>query len=199
VFDTFKINFNFEQRQRYLAELTWDNIMKFPIKIVPQITIRTPAELLEYEEECLNQGYEGVMIRSVDGPYKFGRSTAREGYLLKFKRFEDAEAEIIGFEERMHNGNELTRDLLGRAERSSHQANMVGRNDLGALVVRGINGTYSGVQFNIGTGFDDADRQIIWAQRSRRLGDVVKYKYFPTGSKDKPRFPVFLGFRELGT
>jgi hypothetical protein len=29
-------------------------------------------------------------------------------------------------------------------------------------------------------------------------GRVVKFKYFPTGSKEAPRFPVFLGWRADG-
>jgi hypothetical protein len=29
------------------------------------------------------------------------------------------------------------------------------------------------------------------------MGKVVKYKSQPTGVKDKPRFPVFLGFRDV--
>ena len=41
-----------------------------------------------------------------NAPYKQGRSTVREGYLLKVKTFLDDEATVVRFEERMHNGNE---------------------------------------------------------------------------------------------
>src|SRR6266436_1285718 len=71
-------------------------------------------ELTAFEEKCLSEGYEGVMVRSPNSPYKCGRSTENEGYLLKIKRFEDDEAKIIGYEEMMHNENEATRDALGR-------------------------------------------------------------------------------------
>jgi DNA ligase-1 len=63
---------------------------------------------------------------------------------------------------------------------------------LGALKVRDI---HSGVEFDIGTGFDDVLRLWVWEHREENMGRLVKYKYFPTGSKDKPRFPTFLGFR----
>src|ERR1019366_8796365 len=121
------------------------------------------------------------MVRSLEGPYKMGRSTEREGYLLKIKRFEDGEAEVIGFEERMHNGNESTTNALGRTERSSHQENLIGRGDLGALIVVGVNGTYKGVEFKIGTGFNDAERGVIWQYRAAHIGRITKYKYFPLG------------------
>jgi DNA ligase-1 len=114
----------------------------------------------------------------------------KEGTLLKLKRFVDSEYEIVGFEERMHNGNEATKDELGNTKRSSHQENKVGRGDLGALVLRCDAGT-----FNCGTGFTDAMRAEIWANRDGYLGKLAKVKSFLIGVKTLPRFPTFLGFR----
>lgn len=148
--------------------------------------------LLTLEEEKLDQGYEGLILRDPTHPYKFGRSTAKEGTLLKLKRFVDDEAEVIGFEERMHNGNEATVSELGRTKRSSHKANKSGRGDLGSLVVR----IAGGVEFNIGTGFTDAERSTIWNNRDHYLGQLVKFKSFPVGVKKAPRHPVFLGWRD---
>lgn len=193
VFDIFMPHATFEERQAYLHERIWPS----GVRVVEQKWVHHAHELALYEEKCLYDGYEGVMLRSPTGPYKQGRSTVNEGYLLKLKRFEDAEAVIIGKEERMHNANVATTNALGHTERSSHQANLVGRGDLGALVVRGINGPYNGVEFTVGSGFDDAERASLWALDV--CGHTIKYKYFPMGSKDKPRFPTFLGFRELGT
>lgn len=154
--------------------------------------LNSAANLDAFEAKCLAAGYEGVMLRSTDGEYKFGRSTLIEGGLLKVKRFLDAEAEIVGFEELMHNGNEATTDELGRTKRSSHKANKSGRGVLGALVCR----TPDGVMFNIGTGFDDFTRAELWARRMSIPGQLVKYRYFPSGNKQAPRFPVFLGLRD---
>ena len=148
-------------------------------------------ELAKKEAEYLARGFEGLMVRSLSGPYKFGRSTANEGYLLKVKRFEDAEAKVIGFEERMHNANEATTDFLGHTQRSSHKENMVPMDTLGALVCE----LPDGQVFRIGTGFDDLTRLEIWRNRSRYLGHLTKYKYTEIGAKDLPRFPVFIGWR----
>lgn len=195
VFDVQGISAGYQSRYEYLAS----RVHSFAnVKLVPHQHIANVTELYLYEESCLHAGYEGIMIRSLNGLYKEGRATVREGSLLKVKRFADAEAVVIGFEERMHNGNEATTDALGRTERSSHQANMSGRGDLGALVVSGVNGAYAGVEFRIGTGFSDYDRSVIWKDRDSYLGTVCKFKYFPMGSKDAPRFPVFLGWRPEG-
>ncbi len=165
---------------------------KGPFYFVRQTSISNALELERYEEECLALGDEGVMLRTPDGLYKNGRSTMREQWLVKVKRFSDAEAEIVGFEEKMHNGNEATIDELGRTKRSSHKANKTGMHTLGAFVCRAKNG----VIFNIGTGMDDATRLSLWHRRTELLGERVKYKFFPSGSKDAPRFPVFLGLRD---
>jgi DNA ligase-1 len=162
------------------------------VLIHTQKLIHSLEELITYEEECLELGYEGLILRDPNAPYKNGRSTVNEGYLLKMKRFVDAEATVISFEERMRNDNEKTVNELGRSKRSSHQAGRFGRGDLGALVCR----TAGGIEFNIGTGFSDSERAEIWGSRDKFLGSIAKYKFFPIGQKEAPRHPVFLGWRD---
>lgn len=154
--------------------------------------INSMEELDDCEALYLANGYEGVMLRDPQSPYKFGRSTAKEGYLLKLKRFADSEAEIIGFEELMHNTNEATINETGHTERSTKQEGLLPAGMLGALVVRDI---VTGVEFKIGTGFTAEERLKFWNLRATLKGALVKYQYFPTGSKEKPRFPSFQGFR----
>ena len=162
--------------------------------VVPltQVLCSNLDDVLAYEEKCLEEGHEGLILRSPDAPYKMGRSTVKEGYLLKLKRFSDFEATVIGFEERMHNGNEATTNELGRTKRSSHKENKTGRGDLGALLLR----TKDGIEFACGTGFDDALRVEIWANQKKYLGKLAKIKSFDIGVKTKPRHPVFLGWRD---
>lgn len=160
---------------------------------VPHDMVASADELNSWEEDYLELGYEGVMLRHPDGPYKHGRSTAKEGWLLKVKRFEDSEARVIGFSELMHNANEAKRNELGHLERSSHKAGKVGKQMLGALTVQDLK---TKVEFDIGTGFTEDQRKLLWATGDNLIGKVVKYKSQPTGVKEKPRFPVFLGFRD---
>lgn len=161
---------------------------------VPHTDVLNAGALARVEEQFLAAGYEGVMLRDPQGLYKQGRSTAREGWLLKLKRFEDAEGVVIGYEEQMHNANEATKDALGYTHRTAHKVNKHGKGVLGAVKLRGLNGPYKGVGFNVGTGFDDAERAALWSDRKSLLGRTVKYKFFPSGSKDAPRFPTFLAF-----
>lgn len=156
------------------------------------IEIQTQRDLFEYEGVCHELGYEGCMIRKVDSPYKCGRSSVREGYLLKIKRFEDAEAVIIGFEELQHNQNTAKRDVFGHIDRSTCKDGLVAGQTMGAIKVRDLK---TGVEFSIGSGFTASDRELIWGRQDFYLGKLIKYKHQPCGRKDLPRFPVFLGFR----
>jgi DNA ligase 1 len=162
------------------------------LKIVEHREIKSPEELLQYEQECLQLGYEGVMIRSKNSPYKCGRSSVKEGYLLKLKRFEDSEAEILGFEELLHNNNPEERDAFGKIKRSSKQEGMIPANMMGAFKVRDI---HNGLEFDVSTGMTEAQRKHYWDKRNELLGSIVKYKHQPSGAKDTVRFPVFLGLR----
>ena len=194
VFDDYKNYCSWEARYKELILRTHDVHPR--IQLLKQIIVKSTGELDVFEAGCIAQGYEGVITRRPDGPYKFGRSSKNEGYLSKVKRFEDSEALVLGIEEEMFNGNEATTNELGRTKRSSAQAGKSGKNTMGSLVVRDLS---TDVVFNIGTGFTAAQRAGWWDGRQDHIGKtVVKYKYFPIGVKDAPRHPVFLGVRTAG-
>jgi DNA ligase-1 len=189
VFDTYL------SQKGYQVRLDW--VKKYDnephINVLPHTLIKDMDALDAFEAKQLDRGLEGVILRSPDGIYKCGRSSTNEGILLKLKRFEDSEAEIIGVEELLSNQNDANKNALGHTERSSHKANMVPMGTMGALNVRDLK---TKVEFSIGTGFDADTRAEFWKTRKSVIGKIVKYKYFASGSKDKPRFPVFLGFRD---
>lgn len=160
----------------------------FNVKPLVHTLINSLAMLEAFEAKYVDMGYEGMMLRDPRGIYKHGRSTPKEQILVKVKRFEDSEAEILGVVEEMHNANAAGVDELGRTKRSKAKAGLVGKGTMGALKVRDC---HSGVEFEIGTGFTAADRKAKWVP-----GTIVKYKHFPVGVKDKPRHPVFIGMRD---
>lgn len=174
-------------------------------RLVPTTDVADAEALEAFEAECIAEGHEGVILRDPDGLYKYGRATANQGQLIKLKRFSDSEAEVIGIEEEMYNGNEATVNALGRTERSSHKANKVGKGTMGKLLVRDCNpeSEFFGVEFAVGTGFTAAERQEWWdeAWNEPTLFHpdlppvIIRYKYFAVGIKDKPRHPVYLGLR----
>jgi len=157
--------------------------------------INSLEELKDYEQKCLNNSFEGVILRTNTSPYKCGRATEKQQWLLKIKRFADDEAIILGFGEKMHNNNPAKKDNFGRTIRASIKENLTPAGTLGFLKVKDLK---TGVHFEIGTGFDDDLRQEIWDNQNNYLNLICKYKHFKiSGVKDKPRFPVYLGIRDL--
>lgn len=188
VFRTFDIysNLPFIERQKIVSEISNDFVI--PLK---QTLYQDMKDIFKYEEEYLSKGGEGLICKSPASPYKFGRSTLNENFALKLKRFNDSEATIIGFEPLYTNQNDAVINELGYIKRSSAKDGLVINETMGALIVKDL---YTGVEFNIGSGFTLHLRKKIWNQKDLFLNKIVKYKYFPVGEKEKPRFPTFLNF-----
>lgn len=174
-----------------------------PLQYVWHTYIHNKEELIRFEDATVEAGYEGVMLRDPEGPYKqeynpktggyVSRSTALEGYLVKLKRFEDGEAIVIGYVELMHNANTAKRNALGHLQRSTAKAGKIGLGMLGAWEVRDIK---TGVEFEVGTGYTKPMRKEFWKNPGSYLGRIMRYRFFPSGSKIKPRFPVFDSWRD---
>ena len=200
VFDNFSLKMPYADRRVILKSLLnqLSTHQLFPlqkdfIQILSYDVVTNMGQLQDYESDCLAIGYEGVILRDPGAMYKHGRSTAKEGGLLKVKRFEDSEATILGMEEQMKNNNEKKVNELGRSQRSSHKENKVPMGTMGALVCKD---NHTGIQFNIGTGFDDATRNQLWKYKDGLIGQAIKYKSFKIGVKDAPRHPVYFGMRD---
>ncbi|AKU94568.1 DNA ligase (ATP) [Labilithrix luteola] len=106
-------------------------------------------------------GGEGLMLRKPKSNYEVGRSST----LLKVKSFHDAEAKVVG------------------------HAPGAGRHKgrLGALIVEMPDGT----QFNVGTGYSDAERE-----NPPPIGAIITYRYQELSEGGVPRFPSYVGVRD---
>jgi len=192
IFDNFVTPGPFQDRfhvaKKFVQDQDWPGLY-----IVEHVVVNSAEEALEFEARCVEQGYEGAMIRAINGPYKNGRSTENEGWLLKLKTFDASEARILDFYERMHNENEAEINALGHTERSTKKEGMVPAGTLGGFEAEDVNTL---VRFNLGRGrMTDPEAQEIWDHRRKYLGKVATYK-FQGITKEKPRFPVFHGWRD---
>lgn len=188
----------------------WDSDKRYSVRqaeleyhcanLHPRISYLKPTlidsveDLIDFEELTLGQGYEGIIIRANDGQYKFGRTTMKEGNAYKLKRFVDGEAIVIGMIPKYRNDNEAFTNELGRTARSKKAEWLVQLDTMGALILQDVE---SGVEFQCGSGFDDEQRRWWfqnWFDVSKKKG-LVTYKKFLVGEKNKPRHPIFKGFR----
>lgn len=127
------------------------------------------SKITEILEDEVANGEEGIMINICDAPYEFKRTNS----LLKVKKMNTLDLEIIGFEE--------------------GEGRLAGT--LGAILVRYKNGNI----VKVGSGFSDETREQIWNHQTRYQGKIVEIQYFEeTTNADggiSLRFPVFKDFR----
>jgi len=170
-------------------------------KTVPRVSL-VEHEWLEdmtvvsrYLAERELEGYEGAMLRNPNGFYKQGRATMKPAIygqeLVKVKSFVDAEATIVAVHELLRNTNEQTRDERGLAKRSNKAEGMTPAGTLGSIECES-----NSIRFGVGSGYSQELRDSLWKQRKSLIGKKLKYKYFDGGSKERPRFPVFVGIRD---
>lgn len=90
---------SFRLRNQELNRLFYENggdVLQFENTIinVPTMLVEQEAEVQLAFDRFLSEGYEGLMLRTVDAPYK-SHPTSRSSGLLKMKKFDDAEFEIV--------------------------------------------------------------------------------------------------------
>jgi DNA ligase 1 len=190
------------ERLEYLR-LTVPHIAKH-LQLVPSVECSDAATVAHFDSKWLDQGYEGTILRDPMGLHKQGRSTVKEGGLLRIKRFVDFEFTVTEVIEGDENTNEAQINELGHTFRSSHQENKVKNGLLGAM-----KGTLladvcdagkvlfpRGSEVHVGAGrMTHAQRKEFFENPALLMSFVSKGKLFPKGTKDKPRFPTWQGFR----
>lgn len=198
VFDCYTSGAGYQLRIKDLEEafqeLHWvvDEDVVSRVKILKPVEITCEESLEAYLEECLSKGYEGIMIRQPCSPYKYGRSTVKEGYLLKVKRFLDSEGTLVDVIEGMTNTNEQQRDELGKSKRSSAKDGLVPAGIAGSVTI-----TWNGVTFNcgFGPGIDTSNKKEILDNKDSLIGQLVKFSYQELTADGIPRFAKMLSVR----
>lgn len=132
-------------------------INKAHIVAVEQHQFKSNQGLSDYFERIIKQGGEGVMLHLASAKHQSGRSSA----LLKLKPYFDAEATVLGY-------------LPGKGKYQGMLGAMRVKND-------------AGVEFKIGTGFSDLQRENPPA-----IGARITYRYHGYTKNGLPRFASFL-------
>lgn len=175
------------------------------LRIMPQDHVCNMDMLMAHHEEFRAAGFEGSIIRDPNGMYKNGRSTVREGGLLRIKDFADCEIVVTGFEEGQTNLNEAKLNELGLTERSTHQENMVPNSMVGTIIGELLKDTPvnngskvvpAGTIIRASAGRMSHDERKSYFQNPHLLtGRLAKVQHFPKGVKDTLRFVTFQSFR----
>ena len=161
VYDAPQIKKKFSLRLKVLQKELHDkrsDDAKKHVHFLEQEPVKDFKHLDEEMEKVLAKGGEGLMLKDPSSFYEQRRSDS----LLKVKKFDDAEAIVLGHER----GTGRCADMLG------------------ALRVRHC---VTKVLFKVGTGFDDKQRK-----KPPKIGSKITFKHQGVSKDNIPRFPVFL-------
>ena len=175
-------HWNAQQYKRFqILDQAWGHLLanSCSLKIVQGLDVDLDNaeghDIMErYAHDCVAEGYEGIMIKSMDAPYVCKRSD----YWMKWKPTISVDLEIVGFEE--GTGRNLNR--------------------LGAIICEGEDNGRR-IRVNVGSGLSDSDRDEYWNARDDLLGHLVEVQADAvTQNQDGTyslRFPRFLRFRDF--
>lgn len=135
------------------------------IVICPTKIISSADEALSGQAEAIEAGYEGAMIRNLDGLYSF---KYRSSSLLKIKTFDDAEFQIIGGKEGQ-----------GR--------------ETGMVIFKCK--MESGLEFDVRPRGTQEERSEMWKNLDSYIGKPLTVRYQGLTDEGRPRFPVGLHIR----
>ena len=135
------------------------------LKIIKGTVISHGNALLDFYNNQLADGHEGIMVKKLDGLYEYKRSYS----WMKMKPEESEDLVIL----RVEKGT-------GKYE-----------NILGAIVCKLENGG----TVNVGSGFSDVERKNYWNKKETLVGQIAEVKYQEKTKDGSLRFPVFIRFR----
>ena len=142
--------------------------------IIKQIKMRDNAQFLKFAESIIVKGGKGAVVRDPNTPYERKRSKNA----LKFKKFKDAECEVVSINKGSGKYAKATGSLTCKAIGSKEDKEKAGEPKAGTI-------------FKIGSGLSDKNRQD-----PQKIGSIITYKFQNLTANGKPRFPIFLRVRE---
>lgn len=157
------------------------------VEIVETFNIPNDVKSIrEFSAKCVEEGYEGAMLRHPVTHYAYKRTND----LLKVKLFIEDDFVITGSYE---GKNRNTGKLGGVSVKNAKTTIQTTTEETGEFALGEIT-------CDVGGGFSDKLREELWKDRNALVGKTISVKYFEVSQdKKKPgfslRFPEFLGFK----
>lgn len=148
----------FSLRYEYLK--TFCNTVNSCITLVKNEILNDENDVKTYHDKFVAEGYEGLMIRNMNGVYGVGK---RSKHLQKHKNFKTEEYKIVGYEE-------------------------ASGNDIGTIIF--VCETESGDRFNARPKGSREQRKEWFNKGDKLIGKMLTVRFQELSETEIPRFPV---------
>lgn len=171
-------NASFSKRMTYLDSIKpciekMPNV-EYPDHLIVNLDTSEGRNQLErYAEDCVKDGFEGIMIKALDAPYECRRTT----FWLKWKPVITIDLQITEVE-------------IGTGKNADR---------MGAFVCEGVDNGKQ-IRVNVGSGVTDEEREEYWTNRDQLIGRTVEILCDAVSQNQDGtyslRFPRFVRFRD---
>jgi DNA ligase-1 len=184
-------NMTASMRYESIEEMSGMNIPHF-IGLEQRI-VSTPEQVKQMFEEAIAAGFEGLILKTPESKYKFGRISIASGTAYKFKPYQTFDSKIIGVEQATEVDPTVERKVgeLGYHKTSRKKGDRIPIEKASAFRV-----LYDGKEVKVSLAMTDEEKEKVWREKDSYTGKYIEYKAMLVGSKDLPRHPVFTRFRE---
>ena len=187
----FNEEFNKPFIERYEDYLT----IKLPcFYAVKQIGLNNAEEAKILFDDVMKLGRrDGIILRSANGIYKFGRATNKENIIFKVKPYVTLDGRIISVCQatEVNPNAEKTTNEMGYSVTSKKKADRILIERASAFVVM-----YKGKELKVSLAMTDEEETEVWKNQKKYLGRWIEYKGMLEGSKDVPKHCIRLRFRD---
>jgi len=159
-------NIFYKDRYKYLKDFFSLN-NKSLCKNVDSILVEKLEDIKTYHDNFVKDGYEGIMIRDMNGIYEINK---RSKYLQKFKEFLEEEFKIVGF----HEGSS---------------------DEKGSVVWNCI--TKDNQEFSVRPKGTFESRKKLFDEGDKYIGKLLTVIFQEYSAEGIPRFPVGKGIRDI--
>jgi len=175
---------------RYLFDLK--NCKDKLINVVKQVMLHSKEEVDNLFRKALEENYEGLILKSPNGWYKFGRGTVKEGLMYKVKPYLTFDAKIVEVTQatKVREEAEKTVNELGYSETSKKIGDRIPIDRAACFTV-----DYKGKTLDVMIAMTNEEKEEVWKNRRKYIGRMIEYKAMMVGAKDVPRHAVMLRFR----
>lgn len=157
-----------------LARNSWINLADY--------FIDKNKNMMSIAETEWAKGGEGIIVFPLDAPYKHVRCSKTKPYCTRIKKRDTDEAIII----------DVLPEYYGQGKTIPDQLKGTQKELAGKLVCKSENFEE---EFKV-AGMKREEKILFWKQKDDIIGRQITYSYMDKGTKDRPRQPSFIGFRE---
>lgn len=180
--------------ERYAKSCEISGLFPLITRVVEHFRVSSVEDISSLFDKALSEGNEGLMLRNPNSKYKTGRATLNEDIIYKMKPYRTYDAVIKS----VTRGTVVREDAEKEVTELGYSKTSIKKDDrVPSDLAKDFVVEYEGQDLRVSlSSLTHDERREVLANSDKYVGKMIEYKGMDIGSKDVPRHPVFVRFRE---